>query len=52
MVNISTSGWVAAAVAALINLVIRFIANRQHVRKLQAANAVGLHRASIESVAP
>lgn len=52
MVNINTSTWVAVAVAALINFAIRFSANRQHVRKLQTAKAVGLHRASVESVAP
>lgn len=50
MVNVSTSAAVAVLVAAAIVLFVRFDANRQHVRKLQTANAVGSHRASVESV--
>ena len=52
MLNISTSAFVAAAVAALVIFFVRFNANRQHVRELQAANAVSLDRASVESSAP
>lgn len=40
MASISTSAFVATAVAALIIFVARFNANRQHVRKLQTAEAV------------
>ena len=47
MVNVSTSAFVAAAVAALVVFFVRFNANRQHVRKLQAANAVRLHRGCV-----
>lgn len=46
MVSISTSAFVAAAVAALLIFVASFNANRQHVRKLQTAKAVSLDLAS------
>jgi len=50
MFNVSTSAAVAAVVAAAIVFFVRFNNNRQHVRKLQAANAVGPDRASVESL--
>lgn len=40
MVNMCSSAFWAAAIAALIIFLARLNANRQHVRKLQAANAV------------
>lgn len=52
MAHVSMSAFVAVAVAAIIIFCVRFTANRQHVRKLQAANAVGFHRASVESLGP
>lgn len=40
MAQLSKSTIVAVAVAALTFLVVKFKANKQHVRKLQAANVV------------
>ncbi|KAI3390831.1 hypothetical protein diail_8562 [Diaporthe ilicicola] len=39
MINVNASAFLAAAVAAFIIFLVKFNANRQHVRKLQAANA-------------